>query len=204
MERFERRKLPPLLAGLSLLSLPIKILEELSEVPQRNWEDFLEKLFRKMVEVAPKSMVRERKLPDGTVIREVGPIVWGVSFKLGSEGKPIVESFGNVKPSRLLVKPFSVTERREPLYDLVEENGNLKVTVEIPGAVKEEIQVTATERILTVSAQGRERAYFREIELPVEVEPKNAKSTYTNGILEVILPRREVPPKLKGEPIKVE
>lgn len=204
MERFERRKLPPLLAGLSLLSLPIKILEELSEVPQRNWEDFLEKLFKRMVEVAPKSMVRERKLPDGTVIREVGPIVWGVSFKLGSEGKPIVESFGNVKPSRLLVKPFSVTERREPLYDLVEENGNLKVTVEIPGAVKEEIQVTATERILTVSAQGRERAYFREIELPVEVEPKNAKSTYTNGILEVILPRREVPPKLKGEPIKVE
>jgi HSP20 family protein len=204
MERFERRKLPPLLAGLSLLSLPIKILEELSEVPQRNWEDFLEKLFKRMVEVAPKSLVRERKLPDGTVIREVGPIVWGVSFKLGSEGKPIVESFGNVKPSRLLVKPFSVTERREPLYDLVEENGNLKVTVEIPGAVKEEIQVTATERILTVSAQGRERAYFREIELPVEVEPKNAKSTYTNGILEVILPRREVPPKLKGEPIKVE
>ncbi|HID18172.1 TPA: Hsp20/alpha crystallin family protein [Candidatus Bathyarchaeota archaeon] len=204
MEGFERRKLPPLLAGLSLLSLPIKILEELSEVPERNWEDFLEKLFRKMVEVAPKSMVRERKLPDGTVIREVGPIVWGVSFKLGPGGKPIVRSFGNVKPSRLIVKPFSVTERREPLYDLVEENGNLKVTVEIPGAVKEEIQVTATERTLTVSAQGRERAYFREIELPVEVEPKNAKSTYTDGILEVILPRREVPPKLKGEPIKVE
>ncbi|KYH36460.1 MAG: heat shock protein Hsp20 [Candidatus Hecatellales archaeon B24] len=206
MERFGRRRFSPLLAGLSLLSLPVKILGELSEVPEKDWERFLEKLFRKMVEVAPKSLVKERKLPNGTVIREVGPIVWGITFKLDFEGKPVIKSFGNVKPSmlRAFTEPFTVGEHREPLYDLSEEDGSLKITVEIPGASKEQIQVTATEKTLTVNAQGKGRTYFREIELPAEVEPKNARSTYADGILEVTLPKKEAPPKLKGEPIKIE
>lgn len=156
-----------------------------------------------MVEMAPRSLIRERRLPDGSVIREVGPIVWGFSFKLDSEGKPIVRSFGNVRCPSFRFEPF-VSEYREPLYDLAEEDRVLKAVIELPGASKEEIKVTATERTLTVSAKGREQNYYSEIELPFEVEPGKARSTYSNGILEVTLPRREYPPKPKGEPIKIE
>jgi len=203
LERFGRR-FTPLTAVLSMLSLPAKILEELSEIPRRDWEALMERFFRRLVERAPSSLVRERRLPDGSMVREVGPIVWGVSFKL-SQGKPSIKSFGNIKPSMLrALEGFTVAEYREPLYDLEEEDGKLRVTVELPGAVKEGIQVTGTERTLTVKAEGRGCTYFREIELPYEVEPKEAKSTYSNGLLEVVLPRKGPAPRLRGEPIKVE
>ncbi|MBS7613189.1 Hsp20/alpha crystallin family protein [Candidatus Bathyarchaeota archaeon] len=47
------------------------------------------------------------------------------------------------------------------------------------------------------------RKYYKEIELPEKVDPKKAKSTYKNGVLEVRLPKKKVEAP-KGEPIEIE
>jgi len=47
-----------------------------------------------------------------------------------------------------------------------------------------------------------QRKYYKELELPAEVDPKTAKSIYRNGVLEVTLAK--IKEKPKGEPIKVE
>jgi len=39
--------------------------------------------------------------------------------------------------------------------------------------------------------------------LPAKVDPKGAKTSYKNGVLEVTLPKKEER-KPKGEPIKIE
>lgn len=43
--------------------------------------------------------MKERKLEDGSTVREVGPIVYGYSVKIGQDGEPIVRKFGNVDSS---------------------------------------------------------------------------------------------------------
>jgi HSP20 family protein len=45
----------------------------------------------------PKELVREYQTPECVKIREVGPIVYGYSMTLGSDGKSLVREFGNVK-----------------------------------------------------------------------------------------------------------
>jgi HSP20 family protein len=56
---------------------------------------------------------------------------------------------------------------------------------------------------LSISVDTAERKYFKEVDLPVNVDPKSAKSVYKNGVLEVTLTKREER-KPKGEPIKIE
>ena len=43
-----------------------------------------------------KNLIRERSFDDGSVVREMGPIVYGYSFKIGEDGKPVVRKFGNL------------------------------------------------------------------------------------------------------------
>src|SRR3972149_3410600 len=69
--------------------------------PLDNWFEEFERSFEEMFKglELPKELVRERKLPDGATSREMGPFVYGYSFSVGPNGKPVVREFGNVKPS---------------------------------------------------------------------------------------------------------
>lgn len=48
---------------------------------------------------APKDLVKEYQTPEGTKVREVGPLVYGYSMTIESDGKPKVREFGNMRPS---------------------------------------------------------------------------------------------------------
>jgi len=172
----------------------------------REFERMFEEAFKE--EAAPKNLVRERKLPDGRVVKEIGPVVYGYSITIGPDGKPVVREFGNVKPSlktRLggATPSLDIRSEREPLIDIISDNGNIKVVAELPGVSKPDIKLHATANTLTVSVDTPERKYYKDLDLPAEVDPKSAKSTYKNGVLEVTL-AKVAKKKPKGEPIKVE
>ncbi len=79
---------------------------------------------------------------------------------------------------------------REPEAELSLSPGHVYVTVELPGAVKESIEVEATDRTLTVRApRVRAPIYRLLMDLPARVEPESAKATFRNGILDVTLRR---------------
>jgi len=166
----------------------------------RDMERIFEEAFKEFREM-PEGLAREKRLPDGRVVREYGPIVYGYSVTIGPDGKPIIREFGNVKPS---MKPglLDIKNEREPLVDIMEEAETVKVVAEVPGVERNDIQLYGTERNLTIKVDTPTRKYFKEVELPAEVDPKSAKSTYKNGVLEVIL--KKTAPKPKGEPIKIE
>jgi HSP20 family molecular chaperone IbpA len=46
--------------------------------------------------------------------------------------------------------------------------------------------------------------YYKDVALPVKVKVKEAKSTYKNGVLEVVFPKADVPKEPQGEPIDVD
>jgi len=136
--------------------------------------------------------------------------VYGYSVTIGPDGKPKIREFGNVKPSLKrepfgLTKPsFDVKEEREPLVDVINTNGEVKVVAELPGVEKKDIKLHGTENALTISVDTPERKYFKEVQMPAAINSKAAKTEYKNGVLEVTVPKVKEKKKPKGAPIKVE
>ena len=148
--------------------------------------------FKEMENTVPEDMYRERRLPDGSVRREYGPFVYGYSVKIGPDGKPIIREFGNMKPGLTGEDgaPLNLTEQREPLVDVIEDGDAVKVLAELPGVEKRDIRLKATDHSLTINVDNPTRKYYKELEFPVEVDEKSAKSTYTNGVLEIVFRKR--------------
>ena len=176
----------------------------------RDMEEMMEKEFKEFTTRVPKDLVRERKLPDGTTIREWGPFVYGYSMTVGPDGKPKIREFGNVKPTLKpeafgLSRPtLHIREEREPLVDVISTNGEIQVIAELPGVEKEDIKLHGTEDTLTISVDTPKRKYFKEIQMPEKIDPKKAKTSYKNGVLKVTLPKIKEKKKPKGEPIEIQ
>lgn len=145
--------------------------------------------FKELEKELPKSLVRETRSPDGTTKKEIGPIVYGYSVTIGPDGKPVVREFGNVRKGE--GTPWKeIQDKREPLVDIVSSDKEVRVIAELPGVSKEDINVTVNEKSLVISVERADRRYYKELELPGIVDPKGAKSSYNNGILEVTAPLR--------------
>jgi HSP20 family protein len=177
----------------------------------RDFEEMMQKEFQDFTTRIPKDYVRERKLADGSTVKEWGPFVYGYSMTIGPDGKPQIREFGNVKPSLKQETPLGfkrpsldVKEEREPLVDVLSTNNEVKVVAELPGVEKNDIKLHGTEKTLIISVDTPQRKYYKEIDLPTSVNPKTAKSMYKNGVLEVTLTKTKEEKKPKGEPIKIE
>ena len=108
--------------------------------------------------------------------------VFGVSIKTMVGGKPVVESFGNVKKTPEGPK---VEEEREPITDVFDEDEEIRIYAEMPGVNQEDIKLDLKEDILDISAQTGDRKYHKEILLPAKVTAETIVSSYNNGILEI-------------------
>jgi len=191
---FRRRRWP--FFGRSLFEEMDEMFREMEEMMRREFEEISRR--------TPSDLIRERKLPDGSTVREWGPFVYGYSITIGPDGKPQIREFGNIKPTAGPGRPrIDIREEREPLVDVMESNGEVKVIAELPGVEKKDIKLHGTETTLTISVDTPQRKYYKEVKLPVKVDPKKAKSSYKNGVLEVSLPKKKEE-KPKGEPIKIE
>jgi len=166
----------------------------------REMEKMMDEELKNFTDKVPKEYVKERKLADGSTVKELGPFVYGYSMKIGPDGKPEIQEFGNIKKS--LKGLPQVKEERQPLVDVVETNGEIRVVAELPGVEKTDIKLHGTEDSLEINVDTPHYKYGKEIELPAKVKVKEAKSTYKNGVLEVILPKVESS-NPKGETIDV-
>jgi len=187
-----------------------------------DWEDDFEEFFRDIEKImmkdledfwkkAPENIVREKKLPDGRVVKELGPFVYGYSVKIGPDGKPEIREFGNVKPGVEPVglgsfKPrFDVGLRDfvEPLVDVIDEDDKISVIAELPGVEKKDINLSFSgEDVLKIKVDTEKRKYYKEIKLPAKVDPDSAEASYRNGVLEVVFNKKES--KNKGKLIKID
>ncbi len=108
--------------------------------------------------------------------------VYGFNVKVGLGGEPTVETFGNIKKSE---EGAVVEEVREPLVDIFDENEAIRVIAEMPGVDAGDVRVELKDDILTISAEGKDRKYSKEILLPAKGKQESLKTSYRNGILEV-------------------
>lgn len=165
----------------------------------------MEKEFRGLQERVPKNLIQERTLPDGTKVKSWGPFVYGYSMRIGPSGRPQIREFGNIRSGTELGRPLlDIKEKREPLSDVLTTNGEVKVTVELPGVEKNDIKLHGTEDGLTISVNTSQRKYHKEVKIPAKVDLKKAKSSYKNGVLEVTLPKKKEEEQPEGERINIE
>jgi len=163
-------------------------------------EKMMEEKFKSFTQKIPKDYIKERKLKDGSTVKEWGPFVYGYSMKIGSDGKPEVRQFGNVKKS---LEGPQIKKEREPLVDVVETNGEVHVVVELPGVEKSDIKLFGNEDSITISVNTTKSKYYKEVQLQTKVKVKEAKSSYKNGVLEVVLPKIGPSKTPEGEPIDI-
>ena len=135
--------------------------------------------------LSPEDIMKEFKKHKG----KFGfPIMYGFNINIGPDGKPIIDSFGNIK-----AKPYSgepeVKKVREPLTEVNEEGDQIIVICEMPGVTKDDIELKASRDSLTISTKSKVkgRSYYKEVKLPSAINSDYARARYTNGILEVKL-----------------
>jgi HSP20 family protein len=109
--------------------------------------------------------------------------VYGLSVRTLA-GKPVIESFGNIRETP---KGPVVEEVREPIVDVFDEEDHIVVIAELPGVSEDKIKIEAAGDILNLTASDTDRKYAKEILLPSKVKPQSLKSTYQNGVLEIRL-----------------
>ena len=104
-----------------------------------------------------------------------------------------------------------------PSIDLYERGGDIVIKVELPGARREDIDITIAKDSLVIKGDikrdedVKEENYHiserkfgnfsRTIALPVEVESEKAQATMKDGLLEIVIPKRE---EAKPREIRIE
>jgi HSP20 family protein len=99
----------------------------------------------------------------------------------------------------------------EPLYDVQEFPDEFRVTVDLPGAEKENVKLEVHKNELHVYApcsyEYELRRYCRvnatcyklDLELPIEISAEETKAKFREGVLEIRIPKKE-----KGVRIKID
>lgn len=160
---------------------------EFRDVFKEIFEQILKQLPKEYQGLTPEDFVKEfMKNKDKFGLK--GPLFYGFNVNFTPEGKPKIDSFGNIKAEPFSGKP-KVKNVREPLVEVNEEKDQVIVIAEMPGVTKEDIEIKATTRSLTISTRQEtaNRIYYKEISLPTAINSEYARARYTNGILEVKL-----------------
>jgi len=113
--------------------------------------------------------------------------VYGFSIRTLA-GKPVVETFGNLRET---TRGPVVEEVREPMVDIFDEEDHISVIAELPGVSQDEIEIEVIGDILNLSASGTDRKYAKEMLLPSKVRSETLKTVYRNGILEITLEKEK-------------
>lgn len=114
--------------------------------------------------------------------------VYGFTVKMGLGGVPTVEQFGNIRET---AKGPTVEEVREPIVDVFDEEDKVLVIAELPGVEESSINLEVKDDILTISAEDKDRKYNKEVLLPSAVDVNTMKTSYKNGILEIVFPKNK-------------
>ena len=102
------------------------------------------------------------------------------------------------------LRPFDVAFAWVPVIDMSESGSHITVHAEIPGMEPKNIEVSVQGNMLTIRGERKqesieedkkevyrsERSYGtfeRSIRLPANVDPEQAKASYTNGVLRIKL-----------------
>ncbi len=113
--------------------------------------------------------------------------------------------FDNSENSKALAKEptRSLKNHVTPAVDILETEGGLTLIADMPGVSREQLEIGVEKGILTLKGDvaGAEHedlyreftlvTYYRQFQLPDEVDPQKATAEMKNGVLTLYLPKAE-------------
>ncbi len=124
------------------------------------------------------------------------------------EMTPLREAMNRLMEESMVREPFG--GKRAMNLDVYETPDNLEIIAALPGVSSNDLNVTATGDTVTIKAkipseteqkESREWTWYlheiphgefsRTIDLPVEVNPQQAKASFQDGLLKLVLPKVE-------------
>ena len=104
-------------------------------------------------------------------------------------------------------KRLGIGDGKLPRVNVIERDTEIAVKAEVPGVQKDDLDISVTEDTLTIRGSTRreekeekgdyyrcemaEGAFARTIDLPSSVDASKVKATFKDGLLEVVMPKRE-------------
>jgi HSP20 family protein len=146
--------------------------------------------------------LRDYERAEDVGVREFSSFVYRYSITIELDDKPLVREIRNVRndgggSSRSSTKRNGVskynrpqiTTDKESLAEVNVYDKEVKVVLEMPGVSKEHIRIQAYENSVEVSSDHPQRKY-QVIDIPRVADIKTIRSTYKNGILEIVFKKK--------------
>ena len=127
--------------------------------------------------------------------------------------------FGNILGGKFPLQRSRDDSEWIPRVDISENDEGILVRADAPGMSKDDVKITLNENVLTIVGEKKaerdekkenyhriERVFGkfqRSFYIPTNVDAEKISAAYNNGVLEVVLPKKEEA-KPKEIPIKVE
>lgn len=120
----------------------------------------------------------------------------------------------------LSMEPLAETVGWMPAMEMIEKNGSLVATAELPGIDPKDVEIHLEKGVLTVRGEKKEEkeegepdskfhmwerrygAFTRSFVLPCEVDSEKVAAQFDNGILRITLPKSEQA-KIHGKKIPI-
>ena len=149
----------------------------------RPWDEVFGSFDEEFEEMKERMDRLMERLTTGAAPLDNEPMIYGFSMRIGPDGKRRIQQFGNTAAEN------EAPSTREPLTDVIEEEDKVRIVVELPGVEKEDIHLHATAKALEIDVDNHGRRFSKHLDLPCEVKGDNAKATYKNGVLQILLER---------------
>ncbi len=171
-----RGRLPPRteVRGIRYHCAPQRKGEYINMKKRNDFEEFLEKLKEVMNNIMDEMDIPEKKKANISVFVNIIPVPAN-------------------NPSDIFI-----TKKDKTPVDILETNKNIHVVIGLSGIEPKDIMLTCSGNALEITANNPERAVNELIELPARVNKTGIKTTYNNGILEVIFNKTRLPRKSKN------
>ena len=108
----------------------------------------------------------------------------------------MMEGMQQHRPSRML-RPMM---ERSSIGDWEDRNGEIAVTLDMPGIQKKDIELTVDKHMIKVKAKTEDRDYSFNKDMSMELNPDKVKANFNNGVLDVTIQKAE---ESKGKQIAI-
>ena len=170
-------------------------------------QEEIEHAFMDINDQGPKELMGDYDTLEDVGVREFSSFVYGYSMTIEYDDKPRIrktrkvcnEAVGSGGSSRKRegVSKYNIphiTSERDPLAEVNIYDKEVKVVLEMPGASKGHIKIRAYENSVEIFSDYPQRKY-QVIDIPQVADIKTIRSTYKNGILEIVFKKKQ---KLDG------
>lgn len=139
---------------------------------------------------APNEIMIDYEAQEDVGVGEFSSFVYGYSMTVVLHDKPRISSRSKKKKGVSEHNGPQISSEREPLAEINVYDKEVRVVLEMPGVSKEHMNIQAYKNSAEVSSDHRQIKY-QVIDIPRVADIKTIRSTYKNGILEIVFKKKE-------------